>query len=115
MVVSGDWNKIHYDKTEAVASPIGFIAVPGMLAAGLKFSCILGTKFPGHGTVYRSQSLKFRKAVLPKKRYLALVKVEDIDKESRLITLSTSIVSLDREEIYITGKAGVINFKVELA
>jgi hypothetical protein len=70
IALSGDSNIIHRDQAAALHSPIGSMAVPGMLSA-LIFSRVLGTMFPGHGTVYRSQSLKFLAPMYLEKRYEA--------------------------------------------
>lgn len=62
--VSGDSNVIHLDDAAARAAGFDGALAQGMLvAAGV--SRILGTEFPGKGTVYVSQSLQFLRPVYP--------------------------------------------------
>ena len=82
VALSGDSNIIHLDQAAALESPIGSMAVPGMLTA-LIFSRVFGTLFPGHGTVYRSQSLKFLVPVRLEKKY-----------EARFVVLSVELPPL---------------------
>lgn len=74
VALSGDSNVIHQDREAALQSPIGEEAVPGMLTA-LIFTRILGTIFPGHGTVYYSQLLKFSRAAKTDRRYVVKFRV----------------------------------------
>lgn len=56
--VSGDVNPIHLDSRSAINCGFKTNIVHGMLSASL-FSKILGTRFPGKGSIYLSQELTF--------------------------------------------------------
>jgi 3-hydroxybutyryl-CoA dehydratase len=56
--ISGDTNPVHLDKDYAAKSMFKERIAHGMLTAGL-ISAVLGTKLPGVGSIYLSQSLKF--------------------------------------------------------
>lgn len=89
--VSGDKNPIHIDEQYAKSSIFGGTIVHGMLAASV-FSKIFGTKFPGEGTIYMSQDLKFMAPVLPNTEYVAKVEVIEIIKEKHNAVFSTTLV-----------------------
>ena len=111
MWLTGDWNDIHYDIAAAEQSPIGCIAVPGILVESV-FSKILGTQFPGHGTVYLSKSLEFRRPLLANSDYLAVVRIEKVFNSRHVLELSTEIFSLDRSTKYVAGTAKIMNKKI---
>lgn len=56
--VSGDTNPVHVSDIAAAASPFGHRIAHGLLSAGL-ISAVLGTRLPGPGTIYMSQTLHF--------------------------------------------------------
>ena len=57
-LVSGDVNPAHVDEEYAQASRFHGVIAHGMFAGAL-ISSLLGTEFPGPGTIYLAQSLKF--------------------------------------------------------
>ena len=60
--VSGDNNPVHLDDAYAKGTAFGERIAHGMLS-GAYISAILGTKLPGPGAIYLSQSLRFRRPV----------------------------------------------------
>lgn len=60
--VSGDDNPVHLDEAFAATTPFGTRIAHGMLSAGF-ISAVVGTKLPGYGAIYLSQSLRFRRPV----------------------------------------------------
>jgi acyl dehydratase len=91
VALSGDSNNIHQEEAAALRSPIGKMAVPGMLTAMI-FSRVLGTMFPGHGTVYRSQTLEFLRPVILGREYEARFEVVGIEIPSKDAQASNSLV-----------------------
>ena len=61
-VVSGDFNPSHLDDEFARSSTLGQVVAHGMLS-GAMISAVLGNRFPGPGTVYVSQNLRFGSVV----------------------------------------------------
>ena len=60
--LTGDLNPIHMDKLYAEQSIFGERIAHGMLTASL-ISAVIGIKLPGPGSIYVSQTLKFRAPV----------------------------------------------------
>ncbi|MDP1651819.1 MAG: bifunctional enoyl-CoA hydratase/phosphate acetyltransferase [Rhodocyclaceae bacterium] len=61
-IISGDMNPTHVDPEYARSSQFREVVAHGMWG-GMLFSNILGTQFPGPGTVYVDQNLHFDRAV----------------------------------------------------
>ncbi len=76
--VSGDTNPVHLDEEFAKTTIFEGRVAHGMLAAGY-LSAIFGTKLPGPGAIYLSQSLKFTAPVRIGDTVLARVEVTEID------------------------------------
>ena len=86
--LSLDNNPLHSNPTYASQSRFGQVVVPGMLSATL-FSAIIGSHFPGSGSIYLSQGLKFLKPVYPNHEVEATVTVTSINKERNRIIVET--------------------------
>ncbi|MGH6989626.1 MAG: MaoC family dehydratase [Stellaceae bacterium] len=56
--LSGDDNPVHLDEEFAAKTRFGGRIAQGMLGATF-ISAVIGSRLPGHGTIYLSQSLKF--------------------------------------------------------
>ena len=60
--LSGDDNPVHLDEDYARTTRFGGRIAQGMLGATF-ISAVIGSRLPGHGTIYLSQSLNFRAPV----------------------------------------------------
>jgi 3-oxoacyl-[acyl-carrier protein] reductase len=103
--LTGDDNKIHIDKTFASNTSFKKPVAHGMLSAAF-ISTIIGTKIPGDGALWYSQSLEF---LLPVRvNDVITVYAEVIGKIERLnaIELKTDIYNQDKQKV-IAGKAQV--------
>jgi len=104
--VTGDHNPIHLDEDYAARSIFKQRVAQGMLQAGL-LSGILGCHFPGVGTIYLSQTLKFIKPIFIKDQItlrLELLEIKNDKNQVRLETLFTN----QKGEAVITGEALVM-------
>ncbi|MBA3031585.1 MAG: bifunctional enoyl-CoA hydratase/phosphate acetyltransferase [Gammaproteobacteria bacterium] len=61
-IISGDMNPTHVDPEYARSSEFREVVAHGMWG-GMLFSNVLGTQFPGPGTIYFDQSLRFERSV----------------------------------------------------
>jgi 3-hydroxybutyryl-CoA dehydratase len=60
--LSGDVNPVHLDETYARTTSFGGRVAHGALAAAY-ISAVIGTKLPGPGAIFLTQSLRFRRPV----------------------------------------------------
>ena len=104
--ITGDFNPAHVNKVFAAQSIFKAPVAHGMLSAGL-ISAILGTKLPGPGTIYLSQTLEFRAPVKYNDTISARVKVLEKIFEKRHIRLET-ICYNQNDEVVIRGEARVL-------
>jgi 3-hydroxybutyryl-CoA dehydratase len=86
--VSGDTNPVHLDEEFAATTPFGGRIAHGMLTASL-ISTVLGTKLPGPGCIYLSQSMKFLAPVRVGETVRAEATIKAIDRERRRVTVDT--------------------------
>ena len=87
--VSGDINPVHLDEAYAKTTTFGERIAHGMLSASY-LSAILGTRLPGPGCIYLSQSLRFRRPVKIGDLVVAKVTVKTLDEGRSHVTLDTS-------------------------
>ncbi len=89
--VSGDDNPLHLDRAYAETTPFKGPIAHGMLSAAY-ISAVLGTKLPGPGAVYVTQSLRFRRPVRAGDQVTTRVTVEAVDEAKALVTLKTVVL-----------------------
>lgn len=104
--ITGDNNPLHIDEEFAKTTTFGRPIVHGFLA-GAVFSRIFGTIFPGEGTVYISQEMRFRAPVFTGKTYKARVEITDINPEKHNGTVNCFLIDQTAAEhqICIEGVA----------
>lgn len=86
--VSGDHNPVHLDDAYAKTTPFGERIAHGMLS-GAYISALLGTRLPGPGAIYLSQSLRFRRPVKIGDLVQSRVTVKSLDADRGHVTLTT--------------------------
>jgi acyl dehydratase len=106
--LSGDSNPIHFDAEAAAKCPIGRLSAPGMLGAFF-FSRLLGTVFPGDGTIYRFQNLKFVKPLYVDTDYVAKLQITRVMPKTHTALLSTNIIEAGSGDVVILGRAKITN------
>ena len=67
----------------------------------------MGTRLPGPGTIYLSQTLSFRKPVYLGDTVTAIVKVIKINEKKRILTLETRVIN-QKKECVVDGEAVVM-------
>ncbi|MFA0708764.1 MaoC family dehydratase, partial [Vibrio sp. 10N.222.48.A3] len=101
---SGDRNPVHLDEVYAENSRFKKRIAHGMISSSF-FSALFGTKLPGEGCVYVSQSLKFRKPVYIDDTVVATVVVSEIDINKRRVYFDT-YCKVGKQKV-ITGQAEI--------
>jgi 3-hydroxybutyryl-CoA dehydratase len=100
--VSGDDNPVHLDEEFASKTLFKGRIAHGMLGAGF-ISTVVGTRLPGYGSIYVSQSLRFRAPVRIGDTVVTTATVKSIDKERKRVTMET--VCAIGDKIVIDGEA----------
>ena len=104
--VTGDHNPIHLNEDYAAKSIFKQRVAHGMLPAGL-LSGVIGCHFPGVGTIYLSQTLKFIKPVLIGDQITMRLTILEIINEKNRVRLETLLTN-QKGEAVIAGEALVM-------
>jgi 3-hydroxybutyryl-CoA dehydratase len=104
--VTGDFNPVHVNAVEAERSRFGGRIAHGMLSASF-ISTVLGTRLPGPGTIYLSQSLRFTAPVRIGDTVTARVEVAEVIAAKRRVRLLTTCAN-QRGEKVVDGEAVVM-------
>ena len=102
----GDDNSVHLNDEFAKRSRFGRRIAHGLLSASL-ISTAIGTKLPGNGAVYLSQTFKFVAPVYPGDTVTARVTVTKVREDKPILTLET-ICFNQSEDVVVRGEAVVL-------
>ncbi|GAB3260693.1 MaoC family dehydratase [Larkinella harenae] len=88
--VTGDNNPLHLDPAFASQTPFKRPIIHGMLGASV-FTKVLGTEFPGFGSVYLKQTLEFLRPMFVELDYEAVFTVISMNADKNTAEVSTEI------------------------
>ena len=108
--VSGDTNPIHLHDGFARTTRFGQRIAHGMLS-GSYISTVIGTKLPGPGAVYISQTMNFMAPVIAGDTITAVATITAIDDKRRRVTLKTQCLKGDT--VVIDGEAATPELLIE--
>lgn len=100
--VSTDTNPAHLDAEFAATTRFEKPIAHGMLSAAY-VSAMLGTQFPGPGTIYMGQTLKFVKPVFIGDTLDVVVTVTGFRSEKAILTMDTTVSNQHGENV-LTGE-----------
>lgn len=103
--MSGDTNPMHLNEEYAQQTMFGGTIAHGMLCSSF-ISTVVGTRLPGPGCVYVSQTLKFKAPVRPGDTVTARATVTELIPEKDRCILET--VCTVGEKVVISGEAQVL-------
>lgn len=103
--VSGDTNPLHLNRDFATGTRFGGPIVHGMLTASF-ISTVIGTRLPGPGCVYLTQSLRFRAPVRVGDTVEVRATVKEINVEKRRVTIET--VCSVGDTVVLDGEAHIL-------
>ena len=104
--ISGDINPAHLNPEYADATMFHGVIAHGMLGAAL-ISALFGTQFPGPGTIYLGQELKFTKPVRIGDTLTVLATVSEKDDEKKRVKMSC-LVTNQKGETVLKGDANLM-------
>lgn len=108
--LSGDDNPVHLDEDFARTTRFAGRIAQGMLGATF-ISAVIGSRLPGHGTIYLSQSLKFMAPVRIGDRVVTEATVAELRPEKSRAVLKTicrvgDTVVIEGEALVMVPKRG---------
>jgi acyl dehydratase len=106
--ITGDHNPIHLDAEYAAQTPFKKPIIHGFLGGSI-FSKILGTQFPGEGSIYLMQSMDFKRPMYVEETYKAVLTVKEIDEAKNKATIETKVLDANTNKLIITGEAVVMH------
>jgi len=104
--VSGDTNPAHLDTVYANNSLFHGVIAHGMWSGAL-ISALLGTQFPGPGTIYQDQALHFVKPVRVGDTLTVTVTVTAMNSEKKSVELDCQVLN-QRGDLVLSGVAKVL-------
>lgn len=102
--MSGDTNPLHLDEEFASSSQFGGRIAHGLISVGF-ISAIFGTRLPGPGAVYLSQTLKFKAAVMIGDTVVVRVTIKELVPRKRVAVFDT--VCTVGDKVVIRGEAEI--------
>ncbi len=103
--MTGDDNPLHLDRVYAEATPLRDVVVHGMLGASF-ISTVIGTRLPGPGSLWISQSLEFERPVRLGDVLTITCTVTRKNERERLLDLDTRVVN-QHGDVMIAGQGRV--------
>jgi acyl dehydratase len=109
---TGDDNPLHSDPAFAATTRFGEVIAPGILTGGL-VSAVIGTRLPGPGTIYLSQTFRFLRPVRIGDTITACVEVTEVLRDRNRVALRTACTN-QAGEIVVEGEAWVMPSRVHI-
>ena len=106
--VTGDTNPLHLDADYAATTAFKRPIIHGMLGASV-FTKVLGTEYPGYGSIYVSQTLSFLRPMFVDTDYEAVFIITRLDPDKHLAEISTEILDAQTRKVTTHGVASMIN------
>ncbi|MEN7546600.1 MaoC family dehydratase [Rapidithrix thailandica] len=106
--LTGDHNPLHLDAEYAAKTVFKRPIIHGFLSASI-FSKVLGTEFPGEGSVYLSQQMAFKRPMYVETLYKAVFTIEEVNEAKHTARISTRIFDATTNKLTVEGSAEVMN------
>jgi acyl dehydratase len=106
--LTGDNNPLHLDADYAATTNFKRPIIHGMLGATV-FTKVLGTQFPGFGSIYLKQTLEFLRPMFVDTEYKAVFTIKTIQTEKHIAEIATDIVDVNTKKVVTRGVATMIN------
>ena len=104
--ISGDDNPLHVNDDFASKTRFGKRIAHGILITSF-ISKVIGRDFPGDGTIYVSQQVKFKRPVFINDKVTVRIKILEKNDAKKRMILSTDVYNEDEKKV-IAGTAEVM-------
>lgn len=106
--VTGDNNPLHLDAAYAAQTPFKRPIIHGMLGASI-FTKVLGTEFPGYGSVYLKQTLEFMRPMFVDADYEAVFTVQSINADKHTAEILGELRDVQTGKVTTRGLATLMH------
>ncbi|WP_159472637.1 MaoC family dehydratase [Dyadobacter sp. 3J3] len=106
--LTGDNNPLHLDADYAATTSFKRPIIHGMLGTTV-FTKVLGTEFPGFGSIYLKQTVEYLRPMFVETDYKAVFTIKSIDPVKHIAEISTEIVDINTKKVVTRGIATMIN------
>ena len=106
--VTGDNNPLHLDADFAAQTPFKRPIIHGMLGASV-FTKVLGTEFPGYGSVYLGQTLEFLRPMFVDTDYEATFTVKAVNADKHSAEILCEIRDVQTKKVTTKGVATLMH------
>lgn len=108
--VTGDNNPLHLDANFAAGTPFKRPIIHGMLGASV-FTKVLGTEFPGYGSVYLGQTLEFLRPMFVDTDYEAVFTVMSINSGKHTAEILGELRDVQTGKVTTRGVATLMHWE----
>ncbi len=106
--VTGDNNPLHLDAAFAATTAFKRPIIHGMLGASV-FTKVLGTEYPGFGSVYLKQTLEFLRPMFVETDYEVGFTIVALDPLKHTADIKGEVVSVETKKVCTRGVATLMN------
>ena len=99
-ILSGDTNPIHLDEEYAKTTPFGGCIAHGAMCAVI-ISAAVATKFPGPGSIYAGQEMRFKKPVRPGDTLTAHLELMEKKRRGNIVLINNEIKNQNGETVFL--------------
>lgn len=104
--ISGDDNPLHVNDEFAAKTRFGKRIAHGILITSF-ISKVIGRDFPGDGTIYVSQQVKFKRPVFINDQVMVRIEILEKNEAKKRMILSTDVYNQDEKKV-IEGTAEIM-------
>ncbi|GAB2766939.1 MaoC family dehydratase [Rhabdobacter roseus] len=106
--VTGDNNPLHLDAAYAATTPFKRPIIHGMLGASV-FTKVLGTEFPGFGSVYLKQTLDFLRPMFVDTDYEVVFTIMSINPDKHTAEIQGEVFDAATRKVCTRGLATLMH------
>lgn len=99
-ILSGDTNPIHLDEEYAKTTPFGGCIAHGAMCAVI-ISAAVATKFPGPGSIYAGQEMRFKKPVRPGDTLTVHLELLEKKRRGNIVLINNEIKNQNGETVFL--------------
>ncbi|GJM61561.1 MULTISPECIES: MaoC family dehydratase [Persicobacter] len=108
--ITGDTNPVHVDPEFAKTSEFGRTVIHGVFGLSI-ISRVMGTQWPGEGSLYLGQNIEFKGPMYPGDMYRIELEVKRVIGRLHIAVVETNIRHIETDQLVVKGEAKAMNKK----